>query len=733
MIRSNGRYFDFNGDIEMERRVKLFEEIDETLGDFSYEFELPRTGNNYAIFGFPTPDAIKSIYRFVAAEICDDDGIPIYVGQIKLGRVTDTVIYCSFFSGNFNWLTLLSGPLTGPESGLSFSELDTELTETNIANSWDNDDGIIFPIIDTGGLATRSFQSLMIDDFTGCIFVKYIFNKVFQKANVKLQGDFFDSPIYNSLILSRNTKSQEDIDARSFFAGGSTDQSYDISGGIDSQRVFFDDDFTFPFFDGSQNNYDPVPSRYTADVKMRVNIDVSLGTIIAPASIGTYVFFVELRVNNVQVGPRPVIQTSGGVISIPTISITTTLEAGDFVDVTIVTTNASDETGIIIQEGRTFRIVPTFIFSTSGDSLLPKWTKAELVSNIFAIFCCICDYDPFSKTLTVDFFENIKQKEPVDLSNKISIYEYDHQEFISDFSKKNRLSYQEAEIEEIEGYNTAEFVKYGAGEITVDNDFITDSGDILTSDFSAPISYINNAFAASLERVKFIELADISTESFDTVSDAVGSARFNGLDDTLYRVGELVRVSGSTNSAYNGEYVIASMGTAYITLEGLTFNTDATGNITRIAHEVSTDDNVYLFWQTEYDVDSVSKFSRIQYYYIKGNQYPNVAYPYFNMLSVGKEFNDLYKQSLSFGRVSNPLSYQRTILEKYWGIVGRVLNDPMKLKCYAHLSRVDFMGLSPLNPIRIKDVSTDNLYYLNSIEGYKNSYQPCNVELIKLS
>lgn len=43
MIRVAGEFLDFNEEIEIERQIKLFEDIDSTNGDFSYTFELPKT------------------------------------------------------------------------------------------------------------------------------------------------------------------------------------------------------------------------------------------------------------------------------------------------------------------------------------------------------------------------------------------------------------------------------------------------------------------------------------------------------------------------------------------------------------------------------------------------------------------------------------------------------------------------------------------------------------------
>lgn len=732
MIRSNGRYFDFNGDIEMEKRVKLFEELDETLGDFAYEFELPRTGNNFSMFGFPSPDSVKSIYKSVPAEIVDDDGISIYTGQIKLERTDDTIIYCSFFSGNYNWITLLSGPLTGDESDLDFSDLDIELTEANIANTWDNEDGVIFPVIDTGALVTRSAPSIMIEDFSGCIYIKTVFKKIFQKAGIKLQGDFINSPFYDSVVLSRNTKSKEDIDDRTSYVQLGSDQNFSVPAtSSTTTKILYDDDSTFPYFDGKQDNFDTVNNQYVADVKMRGKIEVALSELTIIGGSISDQRYLRVFINGV-VRFSKFIEFSDDP---PPLSAEVVLEAGDVVDVRFLIITAAGGADVTIHEGATFKFTPSYVYFTAGSSLLPRWTKGQFVNNILSLLCCVCDYEPISKTLTVDLFENIKTKSPIDLSDNLHVYQFDYQQFVSDFSQKNTLSYQEAADEEVKGYNISAFIKYGDGEINIDNDFIPRSGEILASEFSAPISYINGAFSASLEKISFIEVNDGDTNEFTSITNASGQARFNVPDDSIYEQGALVRISESSDKSYNGEFVINAVGggSNYITLVGVNFETNATGKITKLLHGVVNDDSVYLFWQTKYRIDSVIRYSRLENYFINLNQYPNVAYAYFNLLNTGRPINDDYKQSLSFGVVKNPLFYQKTIIDTFWNTVGRVLNDPVKVYAYGNLTRGLFMSITPLRPIRITDVSTDNLYYLNLMSGYKNSYQPCNVELIKLS
>lgn len=729
MLRVNDEYLDFNDFVEVEKRVKLFERIEETLGDFSYAFNLAKTAKNMRILGNPMPDVRnKSIYQKVECDLLDDSGVTLYKGVLRVERIVKE-IECAFFSGNYNWISLLGNPL----SDLSLDDLDTPLLDGDIANSWDNTEGVIFPLIDTGALISRSYQSLMAEDFTGCIFVKTIFKRIFQEAGIKTNGDLFKDPVFNNLLLSRNTRSQDDIDNRSMYAKKTSNEVFTDP---TNRVVLFQDDFTNPFFDGSQNNF--VSSRYTADIKMKIRFEATIRYEDDSLVPGNREFGVSINGNFVNLKDlEATVAVSNPTFPTLTFSVSyiVTLEAGDYIEAFVQYNPAGSTAVLTIYEGSTIRITPVFIFLTPGKSLVPKWTQAQLVSNILAIFCCITDYEPVTKTLTIDFFEGIKNKEPLDLSEFLQINQTDYSEFISSFGKESLLAYQESEDEAVKEYNIAEFISYGAGKIDVDNDYIPDKATIIETDFAAPVSYLNTPFGASLERVEFTELTENGDQEFTQVVDSFGNARFEVADDSIYTVGELVRVSLSTNAGYNGEYVVQTVGggTGFVILRGLSFTVDATGTITKLFHTATNNDSVYLLINTQYRVDNVSQYSNFSNYYIDANAYPNVGYAFFNLLDKGLPINTSYKQGLSFGSIQNVLSYQLSLVDTYWGQVSRVLNDPVQVKSIGHIPKVLFNRISPLRPVRIKTLETNNLYYLNRIGGYKASYLPCEVDTIKLS
>lgn len=713
MIRVNGEYLDFNDDIEVESQIKLFEEIDSSKGDWSYKSEMEDSNHNRKILGIPLPDTIKIIYRNVLCDLIDESGFVVYSGRLRVENIADGKIGFSFFSGNNNWLGLLSEPI----SSLPLHKYNVDITEANIQASWSSDSGIVFPILDTGALITRSFSNLKIEDFVACFYVKTLFKEIFNAQGIKIRGDLLKDDIYNMAVVASNGRSQEEVRNRSCYVNKTTGQNI---GGV-STKITFQDETTYPFFDGSQNNF--VSSTYTADVKMRVDTSLNLSV---DGSGGTSVFTLRYLVNGAIIKSASYsVDDTGGNLSR---SLQVSLEAGDYLEIFIVVTafqNLNVTAGSI-------KITPVYVYKVFGGSSVPNWTQIELVSNIFRLLNVLPSYNSESKTLTLNLFNKIKEKLPIDVSDEITIVDTDFVEFVSDYGKKNYFKYQQSDNEDLRQYNVSNFIKYGEGSLDVDNDFIEQTADVVESDFTAPITYLNGIFDMSMERFNFVELKDILDRPITSIDDDSGRASIKvSSANSYFAVGDLIRIEASIE-AYNGEWVIDAVASGSITVNGLFYDSGAaTGTATLVRHQFTTDDSVYLFVNAP--EMKTREFSSMNQMLIDNSSFSTTAIAYFNLLSNGTVINTKYKQSLSFGSINNPLSYQKTLLDTYWPIFKSILNDPVMLRVLGSFDRNKFTAIKTfLNPLRVKTNETNNLYYLNRTTGYKSKDQPCECELIKL-
>lgn len=718
MIKVNGEYLDFDDEIETERQIKLFQDIETSNGDFSYSFTLPKTQKNLSIFNNPTPDSVKTIYQNILCDLIDDSGFLIQSGSLMVESITD-VISVSFFGGNNDWFGLLGDPL----SSLPLKKYDITLTAINIQSSWTKTSGLVFPILDAGALVTRSYSTLKTEDFTPCVYIKSLFKDIFNPLGIKLQGDLLEDVTFNQLIISANARSQGDIQDRSCYVNKTT-----IQNGITSEtKVTFQDETNFPYFDGASGNFNN--STYTADVKMVVRVEINFSI-----DLNTPSFATQAKIRFYKNSFEQFAYIAGSALSNTSINTTKTvnisLNAGDTVE--IYALESAGLGGNIDVEKGSIKITPIYIYKVFGSSSVPNWTQGELVSNILRIFNVLPSYNSNNKTLTLDLFNKIKQKEEIDISDDIEEVEIDYTDFVSNYGIVNIFKYQEGTDEDLRQYNISNFIGYGSGMLTVDNDFIDSEVDVIESDFTSPITYINGAFDMSMERINFVELEDILERSITSVSDGGVDARFNISNaDDYFSEGDLVRLE-TTLDGYNGEWVVEDVTSSYIELTGIDFDASATGTVTLLRHKFTTDDSVYLF----VNVPNVSNlfFSSLSAFRINDDfNFQTSAVAYFNLLSTGRQINTKYRQSLSFGSANNPLSNQRTLLDTYWPIFGQILNDPIMLKVIAYFKMTKYDQLKTfLRPLRVRTKETNNLYYLNRISGYQGGSKPCNVELIKL-
>lgn len=722
MIKANGEYLDFNGDIEIESRIKLFEEISTSNGDFSYDISIQDNGFNRKVLGIPRADTIKSIYQAVPSEVIDDTGQSIRLGKLQVNRIEGGFISSTFYAGNTEWFAELSEPM----SSLSLYKYDVELTESNVSDSWIEDDGIVFPFLDSGTLVTRSFPDLKIEDFVGCFYVKTLFNEIFNPKGIKIQGDFIDDPTFKKLVVASNGRSQEQVTSRSSYVNKTSAQNG--IGAIDT-IVTFQDETTFPYFDGDSNNYDLTLSRYTADVKMRVQVDVTIlcNAVSGGPNLSGFDFYIHK--NGVFIP-----NTFGNFVvdtDVTSISRTTSisLEAGDYIDLVVRVTAFNN---LNVTSG-TFKVTPVYLYKVFGNASVPNWTQMEFVSNILRLFNVLPSYNSTSKTLTLDLFNNIKNKPYVDLSDEITVETVDFSEFVSSYAKNNIFKYQESEDEDLREYNISNFISYGSGNLTIDNDYIENSKEVVVSDFTSPITYLNGVFDISMERFNFTELEEIDSKSITSVTDSSGFPLFNMANaDELFALGDVVRLD-TVLDGYSGEWVVSVVTSTYIGVNGPTFNASTTGTATLLRHKFTTDDNVYLFVNVP-NVDQSFITSTTNLYFEASLIPGNIALAYFNLLSNNTPINRVYKQSLSFGEANNPLAYQLTLLDTYWPLFSRILNDPVMLLSSGYLKKSTFEKIKTfLRPVMIQTEETRNLYYINRNAGYKGSERPCSLDLIKLN
>jgi len=719
MLKVNGEYLDFNGDIEIEKKIKLFEDISTTDGDLSFAFDLQLTSNNIRILQIPVPDSIsKIVYQENECIVQNDSGITINNGALRIESVSGYVASCSFLGGNSNWFAALDGDMTE----LRLSQYDRDLNESEIVASWSDTEGIIFPFIDTGLLVTRGSSVSKLDDYVGCFYLHTLFKEVFSQSGIKIQGDLLNDSLYNQTLVAANTRNIVDKNNNSVYVSTDTPQ---VGASLTTTNLTLEDN-SIPYFIGegisttdNLNFYVSTKMIIEWEMSIKSGIGTSRQLLPFPKINGASAFL--RHTNLIKSSGLKGNSTTGYTY---TLTYVMTVEAGEYL--TLSALNIYLPT--VTTQSAYMKVTPRLIYKAFGSSCVPLWSKQKFVGNILKMFNVITSYNQFTKTLTLDLFDKIKTKPSIDLSEFITVDTIDYSEFISNYGKVNNFEYTEGTDEDLAEYNISSFIKYGAGTIECNNYYVVDSADVIKLDFTSPISYLNSVFNCSIERVNFLQVDEDDDLEITSITDSSGIARFNITNaDTFLYVDDLVRIK---TTDYNGDFIVSVVTSTYVEFVDVEYNGTSDGIANRLEYKVTGDDNVYLF--INIPLRETPDISDLPSLYLNQTAYTNWSIAFFNLLQLGRPIEDEYKQGLSFSPPESILTFQKTLIDKYWQQFARILNDPVKPFCSGYLPWKVYNSIDFLQPISIRTKETSNLYYVNRMTGYKDSSQTCEVELIKL-
>jgi hypothetical protein len=717
-IRIGNEYLDFDQNVEVLKRAKTIDTID-SAGDFSYAFTLPDTAKNRKHIKLGVNRSDKNIYRNIPC-IVENQGNQVYFGFIRAERSVEEGIECSFFSGNNNWFNAIEG--------LKIYELDLSQFALPIVNispspiipaSWTATEGITFPFLDRGRLKNWSSRNLDTEDFFPMVYMKSVLPAIFQQNGFKVTGDLFNDSLYNNIVVGSGNRvaapSSEGIASRNSFVGKGSQSINTVP-----QIVTFTNE-SYPFFDGG--NF--TANRYSADLDLDINVDIDLSL----DASETYVL--ELYKNGVQ---AYVIEGTGDEISTSfNDNNAIGLEPGDYLEVFM-----SIDTGTVnITEGsvrftviRLNKIYPQFLFGNMSQS--------EFVYNVFTMFNIIADYDQFTKTVTLNLFKDISNKPEQDLSEYIDSYEVDYTEVIGELSKRNLFVYEEGEDEDQITYNEENPIPWGGGSIDPENDFINGESERTVS-FAAPYSYYNEKFKANLESTgthKFsdagdpIEIIDVTLSGSSALFQTSEPHNFSQLDYVWITD---VAVGSNSIGYYIGIGRIATVPNPDLfTVQNLDFQAVGagviTGHVKKMTLTITDTDKVFIGINIpNMLVSDFSGLSSIEY----GSARTRMAYMYFFKSNINKPIDNM-RESLSFGATPKSGYNQITLLDKYYDVTRRYLNDPVKVISQMHIPFKVFNALDFSRPVRLRTVDFDIKSFLSNIEGWVDSDVACKTENIKL-
>jgi hypothetical protein len=715
MIRVGDTILDGNVSPVIEKRWKLFEEVDSVSGDMVYNFVIPRTSKNDHTLKLSNflNRSDKTVYN-LPSRIQNESGQDILIGSLTIIDFNALEINASFISGNSTWINSISG---------NVSDLDLWEYGEVPANTLDNTEGLIYININKGTLGLKIWPQFHGGDSMPTAYVKTILKEIFSEIGVKISGELISEWVYQHMVIgsSGRSGSSNALIARESKAGISSPQAISTTPVV----VAFDDVTNFPFFDGSENLFDVVNYRYVTNPGSYVDIEINLQL------DSSVLWIVEVRRNGAPDLTRT--DTSDNInilfskyqpVSSPYMGLSNT---GDYIDVVVYTAvgTSNIESGYIHVIPKYFELwYPQFLF---GDM-----TKRTFITNIFKIFNVVPVYDDITKTITLNLFSKIKSHENIDLSNQLaSVRTIDTISVLENYGASTFLRYQQDQNEDINLYNDRVQKKFGDGEIVINNSSIESTSSVEV-DFTSSISQYAEAFGAYFPKIDLYSMAEGPEVEYTSVSDdGFGFALFNTSGNHNFSVSDTVRIKTSNTGRYLGIGIVRSTPSATSFTLQLTSDIGTAAGIA-VSIDVSESESDSLFAFIVVPSIPISTFTNVTTFYAGVSPITSIPYAWFI-----KPFADLpideYKHQLGFESPNIKMFGGLFIKDTYYREVELMVNDPVLVLGDFNISQGVYNNLNSAKPVRLRTKEFDGLFYLNRITGYQNSSLSCEVELIKLS
>lgn len=238
-----------NENINLTLQVDDVRDIESKNASYSKDFNLPATKNNNKFFEhYYNVDRYKTnfnVYKNVKAFLYSED-VLVLEGFLRLLNVVDKDTEVTYNVVLFNDVANIIETLADATiNDLDFTDIDHELTPTNIIQSWfgltvlsagGTTDKVFYPLINDGqiyvdaeNLYMRSYQ----ENYILNISLKYVVDKIFDYAGFSYDSGFFETDYFKDIFfdIGRNDNSSDFTDGTITATVGSGTDSVGVNNG----------------------------------------------------------------------------------------------------------------------------------------------------------------------------------------------------------------------------------------------------------------------------------------------------------------------------------------------------------------------------------------------------------------------------------------------------------------------------------------------------------------------
>jgi len=185
-------------------------------GSFSKTFKVPATRNNNKLFNHIYKDGnidSKNVLKDLPSTIYADH-LPIMNGKLRVSQIyknTDVLEYeCLFLADNMDWADKIknadldelrfSSTYYSSYENISSSSWVFENPRTTYPDYAFNHDKLVYPLL-TVGEGDNTTDSTLDSDFVPCVYIKNVWDKIFQAQGYTVSSTFCDSDFFKKLIM----------------------------------------------------------------------------------------------------------------------------------------------------------------------------------------------------------------------------------------------------------------------------------------------------------------------------------------------------------------------------------------------------------------------------------------------------------------------------------------------------------------------------------------------------
>ena len=225
-VRIEGRRLDvFEGfDFSFNYGVADIRNPEKRSTEYSKTIKCPATKSNDELFGHIYDVNISNDYDANTTNISVNfnpnkkaearviaDGVEVIAGVVQLRKIIQkghAYTYEVVFIGKLLNIFSILGDKKINET-LDFTDLNHELTQSNIVNSWSNTDGYVYPYIDYGKRTEFNNVGRVFypNDLRPALYASTILNRIFAFAGFSYESSFFNSTLWSKLIVPFTGKS----------------------------------------------------------------------------------------------------------------------------------------------------------------------------------------------------------------------------------------------------------------------------------------------------------------------------------------------------------------------------------------------------------------------------------------------------------------------------------------------------------------------------------------------